>query len=133
MIQKMSRYKGFASFDALASLVPILLVLLILWQTSISMAKASNDVMDNQQRFNKLVSIADYTVKSGAVMRDENIRYPNWIDEGLLTESYADSLMEQTDLETLHIGMQAEGGMCIYRLVVSGQEKTIKRLFVCGG
>ena len=133
MMTNQSRYRGFASLDALASLVPTLLMLLILWQASTSLAKSSSESMERQETFNKLVSIADYTVKSGAVMREGDLRYPNWMDEGLITESYVESLQKSAGLESLHIGMASgDHGMCIYRLVVSGEEKSIKKLFVCG-
>ena len=117
--------------DALASMVPMLLILFVLWQASISLATTSADTMETQQKFNKLVSIADYTVKSGAVLREDNIRYPNWIDGNLLTENYAASLKESAGLDALHIGFYPEGSMCVYRLVIVGQEKSIRRLFVC--
>ena len=135
MRTKQSRHKGFASLDALASLIPILLMLLILWQVCFSFVEGSRTTMERQQMFNKLVSIADYTVKSGAVMRAGSLRYPNWLDEGLLSGDYSESLKEEAGLEELYIGMEEppDRSMCIYRLVVGGPDKTIKKLFVCGG
>lgn len=131
-----SQYKGFASLDALVSLVPILLILLMLWRVSFSLAESSAAIMDRQRTFNKLASIADYTVKSGAAVHEGDLRYPNWIDKSLLSDSYAESLREEAGLDELHIvlgGPPEEPGLCLYRLVVSGQEKAIERLFVCGG
>jgi len=131
-----NRYRGFASLDALASLVPILLMLSLLYQASSAMAEDSRDRMSRQQTYDKLVSIADHTVKSGAVVREGDIRHPNWIDESLLGDGYAASLRDQASLADLYIGMdepEAEYDFCIYRLVVAGEEKAIRRLFVCGG
>ncbi|MFH0737151.1 MAG: hypothetical protein V1827_00540 [Candidatus Micrarchaeota archaeon] len=131
-----NRSKGFASLDALASLVPILLMLSLLFQASRSMADHSMERMSAQEAYDKLVSIADYTVKSGAVVREGDIRYPNWIDENLLGDGYADALRDEAALADLYIGLaEPDGGydFCIYRIVVSGEEKAIGRLFVCGG
>jgi hypothetical protein len=93
------------------------------------------------------VSIADYTVKSGAAIRNGSIRYPNWLAEGSVTEDYVEGLRKRTGLSRLSIviersdaqntepetGNPPVSGTCIYRLVVVGQTKEIRRLFVCGG
>lgn len=129
-----SRCKGFISFDALFSILPIILIVSLAMERSMALARESEEAMHNQQSFDKLVSVADYTVKSGAAVRSNGIRYPNWIDEGALSEEYAVALKNKTGLESLDITMDGPGGdgTCIYRIVVSGQQKEIRRLFVCG-
>lgn len=130
-----SRYRAFASLDALASLLPMMLMLMVCWQASHSFAEDAREGMERQERFDKLVSVADYTVKSGAVVREGGLRYPNWIEEGLLTGAYAEGLRIEAGLEELEVslGQPGEGSICVYRLVVVGKEKAVGRLFVCGG
>jgi len=127
--------RGVLSLDALFSLVPILVMLLLVMEIEAVSVKRSEGASHRQQVFDKLVSAADYTVKSGAVVREGGIRYPNWVNEKNITNSYTDSLRERVGLNSLYMGFgepSDSSQICIYRLVV-GQEKAIKRLFVCGG
>jgi hypothetical protein len=130
------RSTGFASFDALLSLVPILLMMLFLMQSASSLTKKAQETAHRQQVFDKLVSAADYTVKIGAARREGAVRHPNWLDERLLTASYADSLKEKEGLSSLYVSLGAPGdgyAICIYRLVVVGDGKDMHKLYVCGG
>ena len=127
--------RGFVSFDALLSLVPLVLILSLAMQASAMQAAAASERFSRQQLFDKLVSVADYTVKSGAAERDPGLRYPNWLDSSLLTPSYAEALAAQAGVRSLYIGPEEpEAGyeICIYRIVAYGEEKAIGRLFVCG-
>jgi hypothetical protein len=131
-----SRYNGFASFDAMLSVVPVMLMMLFLLNLSSLSASSVDERMHRQEVFDKLVSIADYSVKSGAVMRVDDIRYPNWVDGALLTDSYAEDLRVRASLGELYISLREPDDAyqaCIYRLVVTGDEKALKRLHVCGG
>ncbi|MBN1169878.1 hypothetical protein JXA56_02545 [Candidatus Micrarchaeota archaeon] len=124
-----SRYKGILSFDAMFSILPMVLMFSFL----IQILYFTGETNHQQEKFDKLVSIADYTVKIGAVRSEEKIRYPNWIEENKLTVSYIDDLQERMKLDSLHIGfVPGEGLTCIYRLVVTGEDKKISKLFVCG-
>jgi hypothetical protein len=131
-----SRYDGFSSFDAMLSMLPVMLMMLFLLNVSLLSASSVEDRMHRQEVFDKLVSIADYTVKSGAVRRVDDIRYPNWVDGALLTESYTEGLRQRASLDSLHISLHEPDQAyqaCIYRLVVIGDDKAISRLHVCGG
>lgn len=131
----MSRSKGFSSFDAMFSLVPIVMMLLFVMELSSHFTFTVAEKAHRQQVFNKLVSIADYTVKTGAVRIADNVKYPNWLDENKIDESYVDGLREDAGLSRLMVSLQEpqeEFSFCIYRLVVLGEEKQMKRLFVCG-
>lgn len=131
----MSRSKGFSSFDAIFSLVPILMMLLFVMELSSHFAFTVAEKTHRQQVFNKLVSIADHTVKTGAVRVVDSAKYPNWLEEGKINESYVDALREDAGLSRLMVSLQEpqEGfSFCIYRLVVVGENKQVKRLFVCG-
>ncbi len=87
---------------------------------------------ETQQRtFNALVSLADYTVRSGAVVHTETISYPNWIDEHEITSGYVERLRIASGLTELSIAFEpSDRGICIYRIVVVAKEP--KQLFFCG-
>ncbi len=130
-----SRHEGFVSFDALFSLVPITIMLSYSMQLAGLETGYAAERLAGQQLFDKLVSAADYTVDSGAVVRGGGVRYPGWIEPGLLGGGYTEKLEGMEGLSSLYIGMvEPEGGyrMCIYRFVVYGAEKAAGRLFVCG-
>ena len=131
----MSRSKGFSSFDAMFSLVPVVMMLLFVMELSSYLAFTVAETAHRQQLFNKLVSVADYTVKTGAVRIVDSAKYPNWLDEGKIDEPYVDGLRKDAGLSRLMISLQEpqeDFSFCIYRLVVVGEDKQMKRLFVCG-
>ncbi len=128
--------RGIVSLDALFSLLPILIMLVLVMNAEATVVRQSEDASHRQQVFNKLVSAADYTVKIGAVVRAGDVRYPNWVDERNMTNTYTDSLRERVGLDSLYVGFGGQSDssvMCIYRLVVVGEGKAIRRLFLCGG
>jgi hypothetical protein len=125
-----------ASLDALFSLMPILILLVFVMNLEAMLVKWSEDASHRQQVFDKLASAADYTVKVGVVRREGDTRYPNWVDEKNLTETYTNSLRERVGLSALHVcfgGPSDDSQICVYRLVVVGDDKAITRLFFCGG
>jgi len=129
-----SHYKGTISFDAVFSIIPILMIFVLLFQTIQFAGQSKEEASREQDLFDKLVLVADYTVKSGAVVRDGNIRYPNWIEEGKLTSSYSEDLRIRYHLNKLFISLDVpeDSSMCIYRIVVCEDSKKISKLFVCG-
>jgi hypothetical protein len=131
-----NQYNGFISFDALLSIVPIVLMTLFLLNLSALITKSASEKIHRQQTFDKLVSIADYTVKIGAVKRVDDMRYPNWIEAKAITGTYVEDLRNRADLPELYISTKEPDGdfqICIYRLAVVDDDKKISRLFVCGG
>jgi hypothetical protein len=136
-----SRYRGFASFDALFSLVPMTMMLLFLLNFDACLTKQAGERMERQQTFDRLASVADYTVKSGAVMRNGSVRHPNWIDGAKISEEYIEDLRARSGLWELRVSVGdgwANGGpddameFCICRLALVGGDKRIARIFVCG-
>ncbi len=130
-----NRSKGVISFDALLSMIPIILIFVFMMNAMFFIGRTTEERSQRQDILDKLVSIADYTVKSGAVVKDGSVRCPNWIEEGKLTASYVDDLRERAGLSELYISLEGpeEHQTCIYRIVVTGGQKEISRLFVCGG
>ncbi len=139
-----SRYKAFISFDAMFSVMPVLVMLFYVFLSGSFLAEDAQKNVDRQIVFDKLVSIGDYLVKKGIVITEYSdlgkpvLYYPNWIDENSLSALDAKALAEKSALGSLSISMDepAEGDVCIYRLVVTGPDEDnlmIRQLFVCGG
>jgi hypothetical protein len=136
MMRTRSRCRGFTSFDAMLSVLPIMLMVIFLLNASLLWATEAEDRMRRQELFDRLVSISDYTVKSGAVRRSGDTRYPNWLDEELLTTGYSEDLRGRAFLAKLYISLEEPDEpypMCIYRLAVTGDGMSISKLHVCGG
>jgi hypothetical protein len=130
-----SRHKGFFTIDALFSIIPIILLSLILMQVSSELSGKAREKFRDQEVFDKLVSVADHTVKIGAAVGKDKIRHPNWIVPEKLGDGYSESMRARAGLSALHVSLEEPDGdysICIYRLVVVGAEKSISKLFVCG-
>lgn len=130
-----NRSRGFITLDGMVSLLPILLIIFLLMQSTSLLSNSTSQSSHYQKVFNKLVAVADYTVKSGAAIHHDDLRYPNWIDEQKIDDQFISTLRQKTDLKTLYISTIPKQNypICIYRIVVTGSDKTIKKLFVCGG
>jgi hypothetical protein len=127
------------SFDGLFSILPILVMVTFVLSVAASLTEDATVRMHEQQQFDKIVSIADYVVKQGAVkttfFNHKEFRYPNWIDKTKLTDGLSDELKKRANLNSLNIALDnpGEGDVCVYRIVVVGQSKEISTLYVCGG
>ncbi|MGB9718973.1 MAG: hypothetical protein ACPL06_00055 [Candidatus Anstonellales archaeon] len=131
-----SPYKGFISIDLMLSIVPIVLMLLFYVQYSVYYSARTIEVMERQTMFNKLVAVADYIVKIKAnTIKDETGNpkavYPNWLTDDSM-DFDVEKIKQDAGLEKLSISFDKGEGICIYRIVVYGEEKEIRRLFVCG-
>jgi hypothetical protein len=130
-----SRYSGFSSMDALLALLPVLLMIMLLMDAAFFLGENTRAEQGRRETLRKIISAADYTVKSGAAVHDGGVRYPNWLDEGGPGGQYSAELASRLGLPALYIGLaEPEGAYdaCIYRIVVVGQEKAIRKLHVCG-
>ena len=131
-----SRFRGFISIDLMLSIVPIMLMLLFYVQYSVYYSARTMEAMERQSTFNKLVAIADYVVKTKArTVADETGNpkavYPNWLTDDSMNFD-VEKIRESAGLERLSIGFSEGEGICVYRIVVYGEDKRIRRLFVCG-
>lgn len=131
-----SRSRGFLSFDAVFSLLPVALMVLFVMALSAAVAGSAAAGMQRQEVFDKVVSAADYTVKTGyARVEADGLKRPNWMRDGGIDEAYVEQLRARTGLGALEMGYGEPDGAhdaCIYRLVVVGDRKEIRRLFACG-
>ncbi len=131
-----NRYRGVAALDAMLSLLPVVLIVVLALDASAYIAGAAAEASRRQQLFDRLVSAADYTIKIGAARHSGETRYPNWLDESMLSPEYAESLRKREGLSSLYIGAkepEERYPMCIFRLYVSGELREMRKLHVCGG
>jgi hypothetical protein len=128
---KRKLFNGFIALESLIVLLILLVILLYTLRTIDETTERNIQYLQSQQRFDKLVSIADNVVKISGVRETNDARYPNWIDENKLV-GLPDFYREQFSLSKLSIDFVPSEGICIYRLVVVGDDKEIKRLIVCG-
>jgi len=131
--------KAFMSFDILFGILPILMMIIYVMNTAQFLSSKSAEARLKQQNFDKLVSVADQLVKKSAVKNSgwsvgEEAVYPNWIDENALNGIDTKSFGKQLGLTfTVALDTRGNGAYCIYRIVVVGDKKEIRKLFVCGG
>ncbi len=121
-----SRYKGAIIFDSIMSMVPIVMIFLVFFQY-IAILLPSED-----GKISKLISVSEYTVKTGAAYRENGIRYPNWVDTGKISEGYVNDISSRMGLENLKISTVPGDGTCIYRIVTLGPDRVVSKLFFCG-
>ncbi len=127
----MKTKKAFFSIDALMTLIPLLLMLTFVFQLYGFTVRKVNAAAQNQELFDKLVSIADYTLKVGAIENNQ----VNWIDESKLSPLYSLTLEQKAEISNLYVSTSQPSDnydVCIYRIVVVGSDKSIGKLFVCG-
>ncbi len=117
--------KGFIALDALVSWAAIALLLNIAFQIFALYNYAKESY---QSEVDKLVMVANYIVKSGAVVEREGVRQSNWIEEAKLEKVKEEIGAKYPEVK---IAYRPQGTLCIYRLVAVGEEKEIKQLFVC--
>lgn len=113
----------------------MLLMLAFIMNASFRISTESAERIHRQQVFNKLVSVSDYSVKSGLAKTDGGVRYPNWIELSRLTHAYTENLRLGSGLSRLYISTDEpdnQYAMCLYRLAVTGDDMRHVRLFVCG-
>lgn len=124
--------------DLLFSAIPILLMLshalLMVWVS----AEATGNALEASEKTGKLITIADYIVKRGAVERShQGMEFmgtasyrPNVIDGEKLSRINQEEIQNWMGLDSLQVSFEKGKGNCIYRLVLLNGE--IKKLYVCG-
>jgi hypothetical protein len=106
-----SLQRGFSSLDSLFSILPIMLMVTLALSMASYLSKGTAERAQRQMLFDKLVEIADYTIKSGAVVRDGSVRYPNWIEPGLLGQDFTAGLKDKAGLRRLLLSISEDKGM----------------------
>ncbi len=136
-----NRYNGYLSFDALFSILPIVLMLIYTINITSYLTEDTRDRVDRQILFDKLVSIGDYVVKAGAAVHETTLFgdttfYPNWVSEASLFSLSRQDIADKAEVDDLYIGFDRQDDLtCIYRLVAMGPDRDklqIRKLYVCG-
>lgn len=135
--------KGFVSFDLLFAALPVLIMVSYLFTVISLTTESANSYAESTELSQKLSAIADYLVKRGAVERElQGTKFlgtasyrPNVIDETELDNFQyykADELGAAVGISNLDASFEKTDGVCVYRLVVVGEEMELKKLYVCG-
>ena len=121
---------GILSIDALFSFVPLILMLSFALNLVASLSIISAENFHHQQVFDKLVSIADYSMKIG--LATDGVH--NWIGVKEITSQYLENMRIRTQLSRLTISDTASEGYstCVTRLGVTGPSKDVIKLYFCG-
>jgi len=145
-----SRSKAFVTFDGLFSIIPALVMIMFTMNVAHFLTTGALTRLQEQQVFDKLVSIADYVVKQGAaetvklgnpaasIAGQQEVRYPNWVVRQKAEDiALANDLKAKANLNTLSISLDEPGNgtVCVYRIVVVDElmeQKKIEKLYVCG-
>lgn len=129
---RQNQFKGIFSLDAMMSIIPLIMIFIFLMQSMSLVAGSDKGSSEAQDTFDRLVSVADYTVKSGLAKHEENIRYPNWLGENI-DPDFVENMRKKAGFSKLEISfVEPEMGTCIYRLVVIGPEKRPSKIYFCG-
>ena len=130
--------KAFIAFDTLFSIIPILLIIIFTFNYANHLQKTYLESLERTRLENKLVSIANLVVTNLAAKKSTEQEYyanylqPNWIIDQELEKVDQENLRKTLNLAELSISWERTGKNCIYRLVVFGEQKEIRQLFVCG-
>lgn len=134
----MNQSKGFVSFDLLFAALPLLLMLVHMLTVTGMASEVGEQTLKSTETTGKLITIADYAVKRGAIERSlQGTEFlgtatykPNVIDNSELSSMNTEELRKWMELDSLQISWEKGEGTCIYRLVLL--EGEVKKLYVCG-
>lgn len=134
-----SRSKGILSYDTLFAMLPVLLIIIYTMNVIGYIYANNSEIVSSQGQFDRLYAISDYLVKDLAAKKqlDDNnfnsVAYPNWIDPAAVSGVDIGKLEAKSGISNLYIGFDMpQDKECLYRLVVVGEQKEIRQLFICG-
>ncbi len=125
--------KAYVSLDTMFAIIPVLLIVAYTLN-SMTVAKTNyENSVEKQNAFDKLVSAADSLVEYGLAKKDNEKYYQNWIME--IDNEVVKKTTSNSGLSGLMISLDEpsmQNTTCIYRLVVYGADKQIKKIYFCG-
>ncbi len=141
---KKSKFKkGQFAFDLAITVIILSFILYFGLFTIAEIHKSNERTLEEQVLFNRLISTADYLVKTGAVETEENIYgsktiYHHKITSNSFSKVNVNELKEKLQLQELHIEhcyllgctTKFPNNLCINRIVLFNDEISILR--VCG-
>src|SRR3989338_483387 len=137
--QNGSYAKAFLSFDAMFSILAIVLIVVYAMNANSYLARKATAQLNNQIIFDKLVSIGDYVVNNAGAKKElvyldssRSIVYPNWVVDEELSSIRMSDIEKQMEVKNLYIGFDNSGNSknCIFRLIVYGELKEIRKLYI---
>jgi hypothetical protein len=137
--QRAGRKRGFATFDLLFCAIPLLLMLSFLLHQAWIVRESAHSQIDSSQAYGKLLSIADYAVKRGGAIRENQaggqfsgsaLYRPNMVEDAELSKIPVEEIKGWMGLDSLSIGWDKGEGTCVYRIVL--HEDEVEKLYVCG-
>jgi len=125
--------KAYISLDTMLAVIPVLLIVAYTLNSMIVAKTNYENSVEKQNSFDKLVSAADYLVEYGFAVKYDETYYPNWImeiDNEVLKKTASNSGLSGLMVSLDEPSMQ--NTTCIYRLVVYGADKQIRKIYFCG-
>ena len=133
-MSKANRSKGYVSLDTLFAILPAIILIALTLKTAAWIGDGMNAKVATQERFDRLVSNAEYLVNYGLAKKDGKIYYPNWLTE--LDENEIQKVGNASGLirfgAAFDVAPKSFGNTCIYRIIVYGEAKEIRKLYFCG-
>jgi len=123
--------KGVITLDTLFAVLPAILIVFYVVKSSAFIVQQNQFQMEQQEKFDKLVSVADYLVNYGLTKKENGKYHPNWIIE--LNQEKINKAFDASGLEKVKVGFEKGTGTCIYRIITYGEQKEIKKLYFCTG
>jgi hypothetical protein len=117
--------------DTMVAILPVLLIVVYTLNAMVIAQKNYENTVEAQQKFDVLVSSADYLVNYGLAVKGDGKYYPNWIVE--LDLNTIKNVELNSGLKKLTVGFDADGTTCIYRVIAYGADKQIRKLYFCEG
>lgn len=124
--------RAFLSFDALFSLLFLCAFMMILIEPVLFYSKAASYKIEDQNTFNTLLLVSEYSMTSSLVKKENDLAFPNLLDFSKLNPDFVSTLSTKTNLN-LSFGDGASGYFCISRLGVDSTDLSYKMLKICEG
>lgn len=113
--------------------IPVLLIVAYTMSNAVNYKNSYDNYVSNQNSFDRIVSSADYLVEYGLAVRSKEGYYPNWImniDQETIKKTKENSGLKNFAVEFDNPPL--DNSTCIYRIVVYGSEKEIRKIYFCG-
>ena len=139
---------GAVFLDLIFATLPIILIVVYTLTHAAYLSDNRIRNLEEEVTFHKLVSVSDIIVKQLAVQKSgggwDSKFEPNLIDESELSSINPSAVAESIGLKSIYIGFEPHGAqsvqsgtkkqnsICVYRIVVSGEFREIRKLFICG-
>lgn len=133
---------GVVFLDLIFAILPIILIVVYTLTHAAYLSDNGTKNLEAQVVFHKLVSVSDVVVKQIASEKSgggwDAKSEPNLVSAEGVAAIDTNALRDKLGLKSLSIRLSDESGtkiqssICIYRIVVAGEFREIKKLLICG-